>query len=309
MLYEYAVEPQAIGSDWQTFRYLFEQFGFDRGRLISQFPKHWFRDVYSTTEGFSDVYRKRVEVALKQGKRIKAVRSGRPYDAALGGWLDNALAQHDVAPFHAIIAETNPTGQDAVLIAAEVDEHDPLMVSPHTWEAPRVGSALAYAMGPMLRSARTILFVDRFFDIRNAQYRETLKACLDIVHSKGARGVRCEIHYCDHYTRPSAEIIERDAHQWLRGVIPNGRSIALYAWQEKAGGEDFHARYLLTDVGGINVEAGFSAEGAHQNVQLGLLPLDFVEAKLEAFERVSTVYDLVEPVLEIVADGTVNRAQ
>jgi hypothetical protein len=37
MFFEYAVEPHAIGSNWQNFRYLIEKFGFDRGRLISQF--------------------------------------------------------------------------------------------------------------------------------------------------------------------------------------------------------------------------------------------------------------------------------
>ena len=309
MLYEYAVEPHTIGSDWQTFRYLFEKFGFDRGRLISQFPKRWIREVYRSAEGLPDVERKRIEEALNQAKKTKVVQFGRPYDPSIGGWLDNALAQHAVEPFRAIIAGTRSAGQDAVLIAADVDERDALMNSPHTWQVPRVGSALAGAMGPMLRSARTILFVDRFFDIRNAHYGKTLKACLDIVHSKGASGVRCEVHYCDHDSRPSADIIEQDAHRWLRDVIPDGMSITLHAWLEKEGGEDFHARYLLTDVGGINVDAGFAAEGAHQNVQLGLLDFDFVQAKLEAFERGSTVYDLVEPVLEIVADGTVNRAQ
>ncbi len=43
MLYEYAVEPQAIGANWQTLRYIVEKFGFDRGRLISDFPEHWSR--------------------------------------------------------------------------------------------------------------------------------------------------------------------------------------------------------------------------------------------------------------------------
>ena len=159
----------------------------------------------------------------------------------------------------------------------------------------------------MLKSARTLLFVDRFFDIGNARYQETLKACLKFVNTNGADEVRCEIHFCDHDSRPPTEIIEQKAHRWLRGVIPDGMSIILHAWQEKPGGEDFHARYLLTDVGGINVEAGFSAEGAHQNVLFGLLAWDFVQAKLEAFNRGSTVYDLVEPVLEILADGTVKR--
>ena len=308
MLHEYAVEPEAIGSDWKTFRYLLEKFGFDRGRLISQFPKHWFREVYRAAESLPDVQRKRIAEALNQAKKTKVVRFGRPYDPALGGWLDNALAQHAVKPFQAIIAETKSAGHDAVLIAAEVDELDPLMDSPHTWQVPRVGSALADAMGPMLISARTLLFVDRFFDIRDAHYRETLTACLDVVNSSGAKGTRCEIHFCDHDSRPPANIIERDARKWLRGVIPDGMSIALHAWQEKAGGEDFHARYLLTDVGGINVEAGFSAEGAHQNVQLGLLASDFVQTKLEDFERGSTVYHLVEPILEIAANGTVKKA-
>jgi len=307
MLLEYAVEPRAIGSNWQNFRYLIEKFGFDRGRLISQFPKAWFREVYAASAELRPLERARLEESLRRAKQTKVIRNGRAYDPTLGTWLDNALAQHAAAPFHAIIAETKPAGQDLVLAAADVDETDPLMVSSHTWQVSRVGSVLADAMGPMLRSAKTLLFVDRFFDVRDARYLETLQACLEVVHSSGANGVRCEIHYCDHDSRPPADMIEREAYRWLQGVIPNGMSIALYAWQEKAGGEDFHARYLLTDVGGISVEAGFSADGAHQNVQLGLLATDFCQEKFNAFARASSVYSLVEPVLEILSDGTVRR--
>lgn len=84
-------------------------------------------------------------------------------------------------------------------------------------------------------------------------------------------------------------------------------SLALFRWKERIGGADFHARYLLTDVGGMNVEADFSADGAHQNVQLGLLPLDFAQNKLTSLMRSSTVYQLVGPVLEVRSDGTVNQ--
>ena len=34
------------------------------------------------------------------------------------------------------------------------------------------------------------------------------------------------------------------------------------------GGEDFHSRYLLTDKGGIRIDAGFSAEGDHQTTDM-----------------------------------------
>lgn len=307
MLYEYAVEPAAIGATWQNFRYLFEKFGFDRGRLISRFPGKWEREVYTAATAMKPVERARLEVALREGKQTKFLRSGRPYDPALGSWFQNAIAQHIVAPFHAIIAEQNPAAAASVVTVDEVDELHPLMVSAHTWEVERVGMVLAAAMRPLLTSARAILFVDRFFDLSRVQYQETLRACLDEIARAGSVGVRCEIHYCDHDSRPPPDFVEREAHKWVRGVLPAGMSVSLFGWKERPGGEDFHARNLLTDVGGMSVEAGFSAEGAHQKVQLGLLTADLVRSKLDALARTSTVFDLVGPVLRIDADGTVTR--
>lgn len=307
MLFEYAVEPQAIGSSWQNFRYLIEKFGFDRGRLISRFPGKWEREVYAAAVQMKPTERARLEIALNQAKQSKFLRSGRPYDPAIGSWSQNAIAQHAVAPFHAIIAEQNPAAHPQVVTVDEVDEQHPLMVSAHTWEVERVGTTLASALCPLLKSAKSVLFVDRFFDISKAQYQETLKACLDVIQASGGAGVRCEIHFCDHDKRPPPEFIEREAHKWIRGVLPAGMSFALFAWKERAGGADFHARYLLTDVGGMNVEAGFSAEGAQQKVQLGLLSLDLAQNRLNALVRNSTVYDLVGPVLEVRSDGIVHR--
>ena len=308
MLHEYAVEPRAVVSDWQTFRFLLSQFGFDKGKLISQFPKRWFRDVYDAAAHWPDGRRKaRMFEMLRTAKGSQVVRFGRPYDPRLGGWLDNAVAQHAVKPFRAMIAEENPNGQQAVLICAEVDALEPLMQSPHAQLVPRVGSELADAMAPMLKSARTLLFVDRYFDVGRPSYLETLKACLDVVREGGRRPTRCEIHFCDHESRPSLEEAERVASERLFGVVPEGVSLALYAWREKPGGEDFHARDLLTDVGGINVEAGFSAEGEHQNVQLALLTSNVWQTKLRSFERGAEVYDLVAPVIEVWRDGRVRR--
>lgn len=307
MLFEYAVEPQAIGSSWQNFRYLIEKFGFDRGRLISRFPGKWEREVYAAAAQMKPTERARLEIALNQAKQSKFIRSGRPYNPAIRSWSQNAIAQHGVAPFHAIIAEQNSAAHPQVITVDEVDEHHPLMVSAHTWEVERVGTTLATALCPLLKSAKSVLFVDRFFDISKPQYQRTLKACLDVIQTSGGAGVRCEIHFCDHDKRPPLEVIERESHKWIRDVLPAGMSVALFAWKERSGGADFHARYLLTDVGGINVEAGFSAEGAHQKVQLGLLPLDLAQNRMNALVRNSTVYDLIEPVLEVRSDGSVRR--
>ena len=84
-------------------------------------------------------------------------------------------------------------------------------------------------------------------------------------------------------------------------------TVALNARRERTGGEDFHARDLLTDVGGISVEAGFSAERGGENVRLTLLSPNVWERTLGALERPSAVYDLVEPIIEVSAEGNVRR--
>ena len=47
--------------------------------------------------------------------------------------------------------------------------------------------------------------------------------------------------------------------------------MSIFCWREKSGGADFHARYLLTDKGGIGIDAGFSAEGGRQKTDMHLM--------------------------------------
>ena len=309
MLFEYAVEPKAIGSSWESFRYLIEKFGFDRGRLISRFPKTWERQVIETAQqsGMKDVKFKSLVSRLQKAKVRALIRSGRECNPAAGDWLDNALKQHALEPFHAVIASENRGDQDFILVTDDMDEDHPLMIAPLNRDVPRTGKALAEAMSLLLKSAKKVRFIDRYFNIKKARYKETLKALLFVIAENGVNDVCCEIHFCNHKRRTPTEHVEQNAGNWLAGVIPEGMSVRTFVWQEKKGGADFHARYLLTDLGGMSVDAGFSAEGAHQTVLLSLLSHDLHEKKLSAFERNSTEYQLIKPVLEISSTGKVRQ--
>jgi hypothetical protein len=269
-----------------------------------------FTDVSDTQaaqrSGMGDVTFKSLVHKLQRAKTEALISSGRNYDPSAGDWLDNALHQQAIEPFHAIIASENRGERDFILVVGEIDDAHPLMVAPHNWQVERVGAVLAEAMSPLLASAKKVLFVDRFFNIENARYKETLGAALAVIAANGVN-VRCEIHYAEHDSRPPPELVEQNAGRWLKGIIPAGMSIALFGWREKAGGADFHARDLLTDRGGMNVEAGFSAEGSHQKVRLSLLDLALCQQEMAHFARGSTRYELVEPVFEISSDGRVRR--
>jgi len=81
--------------------------------------------------------------------------------------------------------------------------------------------------------------------------------------------------------------------------------VTIYRWRQKPGGADFHARYLLTDRGGIRVDGGFSAEGGAQTTDMMLMDFALSQATRGAFERAAGVYELVEPVLQIDSNGDV----
>jgi len=175
MLSEYAVEPQAIGSSWETFRYVIEKFGFDRGRLISQFPKHWFRDVYDATAGLPPMQKKRVEEALSQARKNKVVRSQRPYDGEAGNWLHNAVTEQQRSPFRAIIASQNPNGEDFILLPGDLDETHPLLAVEHDCPVARDAHSIAAAMKEFLQFGSRIVFVDAFYSPYRAEYKSTFR--------------------------------------------------------------------------------------------------------------------------------------
>ena len=172
----------------------------------------------------------------------------------------------------------------------------------------RTGEEIAKILAPLLWSAKTVLFIDPYFDISNSRNRETLKRCLETFATNGPQGLRCEVHFGDMNGMPDTTSIEQNAAIWLGGVIPDGMSVIFYTWRKKENGEDFHDRFLLTEKGGVKLGAGFIANGNHQTVNISLLDINFCECERANFKIDATIYDLSEPVIEVFSDGRVVRA-
>lgn len=306
MFCEYGVEPRAIGSNWQTFLYLIEKFGFDRGRLIAQFPREWFEEVLREAALVRPADKLRMIEKLNEARRTKVIKSSRAYNRAAGDWLFNALQQHAISPFHAIIATQNPNASQDVLLVQDLDELHPLMAVPQDFEVNRDALSLAGAMALMLRSAGVALFVDAYYDPFNGRYQNTLRECLKILHAANPRAI-CEIHHLDSPRCPPIEAIEREARAKFNAVIPLGMTVSIYRWRQKNGGADFHARYLLTDRGGLRVDAGFSTDAAGQKTDMSFMDFNLAQQRRKEFNRDAQVYELIEPILQIAANGYVER--
>jgi hypothetical protein len=304
MLFEYAVEPKALASSWQNFRYLFEKFGYDTGRVISRFPKDWTKEVYRAAAALPPSERKKIEVALAGANTTCLVRAARTYDSPASDWWVNALAEHRRSPFHGIIALQNPVNDPAILTSDETDDSHPLMKVQRDLRVQRDAYSLLGVIGPLLLYGSRIIFVDPFFDLFSPRYQATFKLAFEFL-AKLNPGAICEIHYTS--GKPDTNVVEREWPAKARLFMPSEMKATIHCWKEKRGGEDFHARFLGTDKGGLTIDGGFSAEGAHQTTNVQLMTLALLRERLQQLEITAGVYELVSPVLEVYGTGEVQR--
>jgi len=285
VIYEFAVDPAVVATWHERERYRFfkGKFGLGRPRVLSIFPDPgWARRVLSDFDkGFAGSpsdrqdARKRLEVLLVQldaeaSRRRRAVANEQP-------WLPEAEVEHGQRPFHRLLSTSNPRNNADVLLADDVDEVTPGW---HVECGPvrRTADAIAAALAPMLRFAREVKLVDPYFGAPKTYDRwlNTLLRVLEVAHERRrpGEGVSVEFHTSVEWARDKEPLsdaeAERVAAHMLRTCrdqlprkLPAGTALTVAVWSEKVGGEQFHNRFVLTNVGGVLIGTGLDAhEGA-----------------------------------------------
>ncbi|MDI9849543.1 hypothetical protein QM467_15920 [Rhodoblastus sp. 17X3] len=306
MLSEYAVEPAAIGADWNTFRYLIEKFGSDKGRLISRFPNKWEKKVIESAKaaGIPDVRMASIIDRLHRTKHA-IVDFNRTYNHD-ADWIANAVREHGIRAFRAIICREGATGSAQALAPSDCSEDHPLFNAPISRDIPRSAADISGALLLLALAAREIDIVDPFFDLRAGvgDYIGPLASLFGKLARASSNPKVIRVHFRSHPSRPPAEILARDAGARVNGILPPGYRLELYEWSEIAGGEDFHDRFFLADVGGLMIGAGLSAEASAQTATFTLLDITHAQRLRGRFASTSTVYARVGRAVRFNANGS-----
>ena len=121
MIREFAVEPEVM-ANWVHFRELWEDFGVNCGRLISEYPRDWREQVCRKAYELSSTKAASIAARLKPGpgqtSAKKWIPTSRSYDKGKD-WLNNAEQQHPERHFAGIVARKNPRARSRVLVAGE----------------------------------------------------------------------------------------------------------------------------------------------------------------------------------------------
>jgi hypothetical protein len=236
--------------------------GFDTGRLVSEFPLiHWKRRVWAavtTNPARTAMDEQKIQYHLQHTADDKLVYNGRNYNfhPTAPPWLDQAIREHTSKPFRAIIACTRLEGNGDVLPAPDFDKHEATAwrVNPSVPLA-RTPEAIAALTRLLCRGTRLVKILEPHLNPDLPRFQRPFRRLFESICQIGATSLRIEVHsgVLPKYECP--DFAATIATTWCH-LIPPGRRVSFFRWNEEPQGEKLHRRLILADRGGILVEVG-----------------------------------------------------
>jgi|SRR5215831_2055767 len=297
MLKEYALQPELLAS-WPVCRDLSEKFGYSRGRVIARYPRQWERMVLEALNDCMPVEKLKIVERLNILKNSALYPRHHEWDPEKL-WLDNAIAEHAKRPFCAIISQDNPNAFAAIICRADLDElEEPRWQTARQRRIARTATEMAACVEPLLRNARTILFVDPRFTPQALRFKRPLHAFLQIVaHRTPALPIeRVEIH-TGHESAGTKEFFRAECKKHLPSIIPRGIKIRLVRWDQSF----LHDRFVLTNSCGLEFSPGLD-ENSRTYAHVTLLEPGLYSATWADYQPGSSRIPCIED--DLIIEGT-----
>lgn len=175
-------------------------------------------------------------------------------------WCQEALGSHMVSPLQGIIADQQTAdlheGENLIAPATQLTEKTWWLNGKNSVELKRTTEAYLKELGPTLKHSNSIMFIDPHLDPTRHDYKdfvELLKAC-----GKRVPAPRIEIHrLC--YTDPKDKRLQLGWENTFKDSLgavarDSGLKVEVFLW------DDFHDRYLISNLIGILIPNGFDTE-------------------------------------------------
>lgn len=302
MIYEYAIEP-TLAVDWaknrKDFEYYYEKFGLGQSKIMSEFPKfkNWRKQFRQAAAGAHDFELQRITAIFNRLTEKRVFRDGFSYDGTIS-WLENAETENGRCPFQAILSSENPRKHERVLSPGFIKTSF-LWNTEEQDFCPRLPDNMAKLVLPILSNCNKLYLIDPHFGPENIRHRRPIEAFLKCMDRNrfGKPFPDCiEIHTSD---KAGFEFFKDICREKLPDLIPCGYRIKLKRWIERSGGEKFHQRFILTDIGGVEVDPGLDDGNAGESFKVMLLKRKMFEKHWQDFV-VSPAFDPAETALEII---------
>lgn len=246
MIKEFALDPGTL-QQWNTFRHFALGIGYDFGRILARYPKHWMTMAAQQVETVQDQNdKKKLQAWLYDCAKpaLTHKRSGAVYDKEQC-WLMNAKAEHERQPFDAIVSVSESSINPPVLKLDDLDDGHLLWKQTRQVYISRNAAEVSQCVKKMLRHGSIIRFIDPYFKADPDQVQIILECLSECARLPNCDSIVVEIHVDGAQVGPStAAFIESTL---LRSWPNRLASPRIMRWIEKY----LHNRMILTNNGGF----------------------------------------------------------
>ena len=274
MLHEFAVDPECL-TEWASFQIFMQEFGIEKGRILSMFPKKWPKMVRECCKDLSFQQTKKMGQYFAWAKQHAFVKSGRPYDGDKE-WSDNAISQHSDVPFHAVITNATSSDISSVFSFADADRFNEYWQVPTDKSILRDDIEIYKTILPLLNISSQVKLIDNYFieqndaEIFKNSLKNILTAAMPQEEDSPLDPPSFEYHkLIKEYKKDTIfndkKLIDNFFEKKIASIVPTGMNFKLCLWVKKENSSGMHARMVLTNRGGIEFDWGLApATGEHK---------------------------------------------
>jgi len=264
MIKDIALDPELF-CQWQHHKVLRHEFSVEKGRLIAGFPKKWKKLVREKSEALE----KSGELSSVKADTIRnwlAVSPGHEDQRffASAGVYDWGKAWHlnaedQAASFAAVLSHREIEMPNAVLADDDLNYlQDQRLMGVTQVTVQRRKKPLIDCIWPLLRISSQIRIIEPNFNPNRPRFRDTLEELLDRLHREGSNVREVEIHVRNPDDQSHDEppnFTRQEMISKLTPLLRTGWRLKVLLWTK--GREKLHARYLITDRGGVKIDWGW----------------------------------------------------
>ncbi len=245
---EFAISPDQI-RNMADLNLLEARLGFDKGAVLSRFPKNWFKEVSDRLNAaLNGQQLDRATEKLRRIKESRLVSFNRPYAGA--AWHEAAATSHQTQPFHRVVDGVTDNRPHYISDWQNLEDGDFAFNTQFNREA----TSLAGAAKALLMDAEKVTIYDNYICPTRHGCRETLLEVMRLCQKP------VELHvFSEEDRKPDRALLEQALEHFKRD-LPANISLFWY-WLNDAGNGLLHQRGLFTGRGGLIYDRSFDEPG------------------------------------------------
>ena len=304
---EYAADPAVFCRTWAECKHVLDGIGWNRGRLVAEYPKKWRRLFYDCLQKCEETPAKKLRIVERfkqfigttEQERLRSglVPTSRVY-IPKNTWLESALEANREQPFSAIVAVNNPSNHPDVLQLDDLHDGHALWKVEHSRPIDRSITTLKNSINILARLSRNLIVIDPYLDPAEVQSIIAIEAYLDSMSVDLADPPSLTLHYGrDTNVLFHSQSHEKDAKARLRGVMRSGQHIHCCVWRKPAASspdrERFHDRFIISELGGIGIQGGAGVASKSQHTSVYFLSDSDCQNQLNMFDSKAPAFELL----------------